>query len=762
MSRSYPIARVRVYEAGQEAYARYDGFGRYDVAGDLFAEQAVRVSEVDPAELGIWSGQGYRAPMPAAMHVRAGGLNTVMCRPFLDTTQAIGLGHFAPVAGTWRGLKGLGLGQEVKLYQSDGTSNRVTGMESRFALPHNPLFALSLYRAEPGPEHDWGQPPYTEIHFGIGEQDEWALVIPYGAPMFVMRRRGGQWTRVHDKEKAVRWPTLEGVAKGQRLFLWIGALRGRLAISTDGFADDVWVCETPEPLSIKSSKVTLWHNAGQWAFSFLPIKMTPAKVYGPVIETGYPSVASKGEVTLEGRMIPVVDDAGAMLSAPLLLDDSLAREGLTETQRSWQVQMAPHRHIEEGVGVDPDTGQAVDFETWVSPEWLATQVAQEAEVAKCAAPVYHDLSTDAIAVHGEHAQDKATARYQVALDNQRGQHAELREYRRASVAVGWKMSDGTEALVEVIDGQVVEPPVVAMPGGTSETRISILDPMLRLRDEKADGRTPVFDGWPVVKVIRWVLARCGVPVTEQDLEDTGTVLSSGTVEQPVWQVEPGRSWVEFLQEVARFDYNAAIWFDEVGAFRKTCRYCRQKRTAAEVTRHDGTLEGACDNTVRWEMYTRGKVAPNPQAAGEVLDLRRTRKSLAPEEYANYVVVSGMDEAGRPVKAVTFDAASLYDAASEQYVGWRKMEVVTLPGRSSQEAVNRIAAERLAELSARPEHVRMVTPLLPEARVGQVLRISGGEKMGVNGQCYRIEAVRHQVERRQDEVATTVVEAKWLG
>jgi hypothetical protein len=143
----------------------------------------------------------------------------------------------------------------------------------------------------------------------------------------------------------------------------------------------------------------------------------------------------------------------------------------------------------------------------------------------------------------------------------------------------------------------------------------------------------------------------------------------------VWQVEAGRAWVDFLQEVARFDYNAAIWFDEVGCFKKTCRYCRQKRTAQDVVRHDGTLTGACDGTVRWELYTRAQAAPDPTAEGEILDLRRTRKTLGTEEFANYVVVRGADTEGHPVEAVKFEAASLYAPQAADFVGWRKMDVL---------------------------------------------------------------------------------------
>lgn len=759
--RGCPIARVRLYEPGVRSRAKYDGFGRYDLAGDLMRRNQVQVSPVEA--LGLWDGQGYRAVYPAAMHVAAGGLDTVVCRPFLDTTQAIGLGHFAPVAGRWRALRGLGLNEEVRLYQEDGTPNIVTGVESRFTLPRNPMFALALWRAEPGSGHDWGQPPYTEVHFGVGEQEEWAIVIPYGSPMYLVRRLGGQWERLPHSERALGLPSLEGLPKGQRSFLWVGVLEGKVVLSTDGFADDVMVCTLADgPAAIRQGKVSLWHNAGQWSFSFFPVKMVLATVHSGPIETGYPTRESTGVVRVEGRSIPVIDDAGQVLAGVEVTDDTAEREGLGVTQRSWRVRMMPHLHYEGEVGTDPDTGEAVEFSTWVSPEWLATHMWQEAQVEVDEGLESADISGDVIAVSGERTDDLLAARYGVRVDGQLGGYKELSEHRRVTVALGWEDDEGHQELRQVCDGYVVEPPAALLSGGAAETEIGVLDGMLRLRDEKAEGRTPVFDGWPVAEVFRWVLGRCGIAAAQQSLEDTGVVLTTGSAAKPLWQVEAGRTWSEFLQEVARFDYNAAFWFGGDGVFRKGCRYCRQMRTAQDVARHSGGLGSACPAEVTWELYTRDAVAPDPAEPGEVLELRRERRSLGSEDYANWVVVCGLGSDGAPVRAVLYDAASVSDPSCERFVGWRKMDVWTLPGMVGQDTVNRLAAERLAQLSPRPEHVVVVTPLLPEAEPGQVIRVSGGERVGVTRQLYRISGVRHQVVRDPERLAVTVLEAWWLG
>lgn len=756
--RAWPVARVRQYGAGQEHVAKYDGFGRYDLAAELVKGNQVQISQVEAG-----AGLGYRAAFPAAMCVSSEGLSTVLCRPFLDTSQAIGLGHFEAKGGRWRALRGLGLGQEVRLYQEDGTSNLATGVESRFTLPTNPMFALSLWRAEPGAGHNWSQPPYTEIHFGIGEQDEWAIAVPYGMPLFLMRRVGGTWYRVPFGERSVRLPTLEGNARGQRSFLWFGVMRGKAVISTDGFVEENCVCELPDgPVRIAPGKVSLWHNAGQWAFSWYPIQMAPAIIRSGAIDTGYATQESAGEAFCVGRTIPVRGADGEILTWVDTVDDTAEREGLTATQRSWRVQMWPYQHREQGVGTDPDTQETVDFATWVSPEWIAVQSGQFAEVEAQTVPTATEITGDLEELSGDQGAEEGAARYELTLDNQLGQHSELAEYRRLTVELGWRDKAGGETLAAVCDGYVVEPPRITAPGGGSTVKVNVLDPLLRLRDEKADGRTPVFDGWPVVDVFRWVLLRCGIPEEKQELEDTGVCLSVGEAEKPVWQVEPGRSWTEFLAEVARFDYSAGFYFDGAGVFHKACRHCHQKRTAEDVTGHSGELGSECPATVDWEMYTRGAIAPDPTKPGEVLDLRRTRQSLGSEEFANTVIVSGTEANGRPLRAVGYDTASLYDTASDRYVGWRKMDVWALPGHNDAATVNRLVSERLAQLAPRPEHVLVATPLLPQAQIGQVVRIHGGEAAGVEDQVYRITSVRHEVTRRPEQVAVTVLEARWIG
>ncbi len=759
MARQRPISVVELFEAGREYRLKYDGFGQHDLVAELLAGGQATVNAVDKEALGVVQAGHPEAAVPAAMVVRTGGLNAVMCRPFLNTSQTIGLEHFEQSGGYWRELPGLGLPKEAKLYQYDGRPNRTTALTSRFLLPRNPVFCLSLYRAEPAEDHDWtAAPPRTAIHFGGTEASEWALVFPYGGPMMLMRRQGGAWRKVPHTERTVRVPTLEGFAKGQRLFLWVAVLRGRIVVSTDGFAEDVWVYKDPEgPVEVPSAPVTLWHNAGQWMVSVFGVKMAEAVIDRAGIDTGYATLDCQGELILSCRQRAVLLDGGQVASAVTLSDVTESRGDLEATERAWRATLTPYVHQQTFEG----EGGELEFETAVSPVLYSVQMGQYAEVEALGPLSSTEIQSEVVSLVGEHPEGDRAAQYEVRLDNQLGQRAELRDYRKARIALGWEHEEGVTETDTVFSGYVVEPAPSVEAGGRGAICARLLDPMIRLRDERCDGRAPVFDGWPVREVFEWVLDRCGIPRTRQDLEDTGTVLSEGPPERPSWRVEQGRPWWAFLQELAEYDYRAGIYFTQDMKFRKACRHCRRKRTSEDVVQHDGGLEGACPTDVDWELYTRSELAPAEKGA-PILEVRRPRLTLGSDDFCNYVAVSGQSADGRPIRGAIYDAASLYDTESDRFVGWRKMRVWALNALLTQAEVNRLVSSALADLSVRPERLAVVVPLEPAMRIGQVVLLRGGEAAGTKDRLYRITAVRHEAVRRPRVVATTHAAARYLG
>jgi hypothetical protein len=145
--------------------------------------------------------------------------------------------------------------------------------------------------------------------------------------------------------------------------------------------------------------------------------------------------------------------------------------------------------------------------------------------------------------------------------------------------------------------------------------------------------------------------------------------------------------------------------------------------------------------------------------GEILRLERLAESLATADYRNYIMVAGADAHGRAVRAVACDADSVHEPGSPRYVGWRKMEVYELAGVTGQAEANALAAELLAQLSPSPQHVALITPLEAGLRVGQVLRIHGGERAGVSGAIYRIVRVEHCVQRAPHRLAYSSIQAR---
>lgn len=762
--RQYPIARVKVQEPGRRWQAKYDGFGQNDLLADLIHTGRVGTQPVDFSGLGVPPPGSAGLQVPSAMLVDHHRLSCVVARPFLDTSQSIGLGHFTTYGGSWVSLPNHGLQGEVQMFQYEGHGNDITGAVSNFTLPTNPVFAISLYRADPPPDFDWSQvSPYTEIHFGVSESDEWALALPYGAPMFLIRRRGGQWYKLPEAERSVRVPSLEGFSSGQRLLLWIAVWRGKLVISTDGFTEDVWVYENPEgPLQVNWGKVSLWHNAGQWMFSFFPIAMPTALVDSPPLETGYETQQSNGELIVRYRHLPVTNDVGVPLAAALVEDTTTVRTDLTPTQRAWRAAIAPYVWQQFSVGTDPETEEEVDFRTCVSPQLFSVSLGQFAEVEELEAPQITDISSEVKRLEGSHSDKLPTVRYNLELDNQLGQLTGLEEYRRVAVELGWKKDDQSEEYSAAVDGYIVEPPPEVLSGGEAGLEITVLDGLVRLHDEKADGRVPIFDGWSVQEVFHWVLDRCGIPRLQQNLEDTGVCLSEGEPEEPLWLPEPGRSWLEFLEEVAQFDYGAGLFFNAEGKFTKGCPHCRALRTAEDVTRHEGTLTGACPSQIAWYLYTRPEVAPDPEQPGEILALSKPRLSLSERDFVNYVAVCGVGLQGEPIRSVVYDPASLYDPQSDRFVGWRKMEVAALRNYTTQAEVNRLAQEIFTSRSQRPEYISLLTPLEPAMTIGQVVAVRGAEQVGAGGQLYRIVALGHRVERQPRRLAVTWVKAKWIG
>lgn len=751
--RRQPVARVRLHEPGRRYLQRYDGFGYHAGVAEAWRGGALSCNAV--VESGYLSGAGVvgQSPSPAAFVPASDDLDLMVCRPFLDASQPIGLAHFEVSGGQWRGLPGLGIGSEVRLYQYDGRASTPTGAVSRFTLPRNPVVCVSLHRWAPSATHPWAEtPPCTELQLGVGGGSEWSLVLPYGGPAIVQRRVDGVWERVANAGRTTRLSSLEGTAPGSRVFVWIAVWNGKLVISTDGFADDLWVCPTGAgQVEVSAGRLGLWHNAGQWAFSVIPVGMVTATVDSAPIDAGYDTEACSGEVFVSSRGLSLVTDPPGAAGTVAVRDSTLERTDLTEQQRAWAAVLVPAVHE----CTNPP------FVTCTSPELYSVQIGQYPEVVDTGLQAWREISDDVMALETDASAGAVAAVAQLWMDNTLGQYAALAEYQECSLQAGWVLHDGRAEYAPSMHGYLVEPEqaIDGSPSGHVEARV--VDALTRLRDEKCDGRSPVFDGWSVSDAVRWVLGRCSVPTEGMAIEDTGVLLSQGDPRRPVWEVEPGRPWCDFLSEIAEFDHLGELFCDANGVTHKACRFCRQARTSETVLQHDGRLEGPCGDVPIWDLYTRAQESDGVQISGAVVSVERPRRSLSASGFANHVTVCGMAPDGTPVRSVAWDPGSIGDVASDVYVGWRKMAVRALETYTTEAEANRLAQGLLRDRVWRPEFIRVDVPLEPAIAVGDVARIHGGERVGVAGRYYRITGVHHSVGRDRGGAAVTRVSGQWL-
>lgn len=114
-----------------------------------------------------------------------------------------------------------------------------------------------------------------------------------------------------------------------------------------------------------------------------------------------------------------------------------------------------------------------------------------------------------------------------------------------------------------------------------------------------------------------------------------------------------------------------------------------------------------------------------------------------------------------MRSVAWEPASVSEPTSDVFVGWRKMDVRALASYTNSAETNRLAHELLRERAWRPEYVNVTVPLEPAVRVGDVIRIHGGERVGVSERRYRVTGVRHVLGQRATGAATTEISGRWL-
>lgn len=727
-----------------------------------------------------------------------------------------------------------------------------TSLLSRFALPRNPMFAVRLIRFDPADSvTDAARRQLaTTISFGILTQDlqdetgetkgaEVRLVMPFGTPPQLWWRHdthtGNEWEPMLGRPQGLRWGSLGGAPRGmanaESATIWIACLRSGVAVSTDRFREDLFyqrfpIIESGQDVGkmwagqfvdgwtpdVPAGFVRIGNNAGFWGCSFIPLLAgdgDDATLYGPLHEVGYedPGFLAEEKI-LQARTRRKTQPSAVASDAYVQVEDVSgtpnARRALTDAtkQREWRATFVEtqwsHTFTRAGQQVPmqrySDTGSAT-FTCHVSPELYAVSMAELPTVEGSGS--VGDVEVGTLMALGYSAgPDTSVAEAQCVLDNRLAEHREMRIQgaREATVELGYELSDDTTEYTQVLTGIISDPQAVEDPLSIPTVLPHCPDFGALLSRNAADGTLPTFDGWPVWRVLQFILRRAGFADAEmgividasdhysvdmsdvtKGIEDTGTYLSMGPPERPIWQVARGRALYEFIRGVARFDNLAGFWFHPDGTFTKGCRYCRRRRDGSDPNgthhpqRHQGPNSTGCQayDVVRAgnaqgvdielystpaELISSGVTLLGP----EILSMSVQNMRHDGRRFANRIEVTTTDRTSPnrssdgaspdPISSVVEDLASIEDPLAANYAHGEIFKVILDETLVSQGQANALALDELAQLSHTQEYIELELPLNPGIAKGSVFRTRTGDDipLDVNNHVYRTQYVEHEL------------------
>ena len=347
--RQRPVVECLVYDAETEGTILYPAFGGrhrvYELSkrdSALADDKSLKVNYVSAEVIGQAGAEGglyvngqnlYQAvkfvPDPVA---------AAMAYPLPDHTQCIDLNYFEKIGYFqdywWDGQGGVrSLSAEYTLpdgtvtgpsyiYNAYGNSPEDElqdvgwkGLKSKFQYPPNPIICLELTRVAPPPKFINSFTPQTLVAFGMAAHCQYVLQIPYDYPpsLWMMHKdfTAGGWMRIQAESGgselsfgSTSWfGDTPASRSGDIKRLWIGSMGGGIAVSQDGFHSlqffplrfkaptvDAPMGQSP---TIPGSPIIVFHNAGQFGLSVVPVKMPPyAVVQGPLERLPFSVVAA--------------------------------------------------------------------------------------------------------------------------------------------------------------------------------------------------------------------------------------------------------------------------------------------------------------------------------------------------------------------------------------------------------------------------------------------------------------------------------------
>lgn len=784
--------QVRLYDKGCKWRMGYPGHGRKFTAAETNKAKrwwCYRQALGDEQIITNSPDQGFIDAINYADLPNGGGYWEVAHYP--DASQDIRLTDWNVNEGEWEELDDPDYPGTL-LHQRDSTVDEgalvASDIMSKFVLPANPYILLNLWRAEPPKDADRTvAQPSTIISFG-DDASEFALVIPYdGQPAYVevFEPSSSEWRKLEPENKT-KLPAIDGITKGQRLWVSIRVILGKLMVSlsrdlSDGqtavyplpdrewtfvgisaYYPDGWTW-VPRVPGVKPGMLRIQHNAGQLAFRWWPLYCMPGPQYLwylgevettytcwetdelPGIEEGYlpeecrivRSEGGGGTTNGDVYYYPVWHydgaDWGIVSDEPVLMayNPKAGEVGEEEnTTYSWYAAIEAVEYDLTGNDPEPNPDVPTGIRHYQSPVLRGVQVRAEPYVAQADEdwPESTDISEYVTGVVVSFPENAAGGTATVNLDKNTTSLT-IYENQMIEIELGYRWSDGQVRKGVVFVGYVATPGINARPGSVTANMIAY-DPTTRLKGEKAQALEPDFQTLSPKAAIEWLLKRAGFHTNQIDLAGSDDPMYLGQVGPDGSQANGG---LDADNEALTPPFGSEL-LQSVQAF---CRYDDQSEWwiipdathKFKFVKCDGQL-GADDGM----LYELQDDAPEEQ---DVTSLVRRAIAIEVEsttmdsgDYADCVVVQGTDPDGIVLRQLATLPTRWTDPNDAGWSGgWRHMHCEEQDSTQSDGRAAESAEQILTKRSRLPINAKMTCDLLTPIVKGERVHVTSTDDGG---------------------------------
>jgi hypothetical protein len=782
---------VRLYDKGCKWQMGYPGHARKFTAAATDKAKRWRCyrKAVDTEEIITSSADGYiDAIAYRELPGSDGGYWEAAHYP--DASQDITLSDWTEIEGTWEEIDDPDY-QGTMLHQRESTVSdgalAVSEILSNFQLPANPYILLNLWRAEPPKDADRiAAEPSTIVSFGDDAQ-EYALVIPYGGqPAYVEAwdANAGEWNKITPLNDT-KLPALEGITKGQRVWITIRVLLGKLhvAFSSGDTAGQTavyplpdrewtymgvspyypsgWTSE-PTVMGVKPGPLRVQHNAGQFALRWWPLYCMPGPQYlwylGEV-ETTYtcwktdevPGIAG-GALPDDNRLVKSVaggsttnadvyhypvwhwdGDWSIESTEPVVTAYNPDAGGATEevnTTYGWYAAITPVEYNLTGSNPEPNPAIVTGIRHYQSPVLRGLQIRAEPYVAQLTEdwPEATDISDYVtgivVAFPDGAAGGTATINLQETTTD-----LTLYENQMVEIDLGYLWSDGETRIGTVFIGYI------ATPGGTAAPRtvtasVVAYDPVIRLRGEKAHSTEPDFQTFTPKAAVEWLLKRSGFHADQMSLLGSDTPMYLGPVGPDGSQTGGG------------LDADNAALTPAFGAelLASVEEFCRRDNESEWWIIPDATYKFKAYKADGQLSATDGTLYELAEDCGEAQDVTSTTRrvrgleventAMDSGEYADCVIVQGVDSDGNALHQVASLPERWTDTTNDAWSGgWRHMYCETRNSVQTDGQATERADQILSKRSRQPITIRATVDVLGTVVKGDLVHVTNAAATG---------------------------------